>query len=221
MTPDLPQVESAIIEMTNAFRAQNGLGAVRSDLKLRTAAQRYGRYLIATDAFSHTADGKGPAQRAEAAGYAYCQVAENLALNIDSRGFAPRDLARQVVEGWKNSPGHRRNLLAPLVTDIGVALAKADGRQKYISVQLFGRPRALRFSFRIRNAAAQAVEYVLDGETQRLAPNVQITHTVCKPQTFRLNREGARSFEVTRDDLFVVKPGGRGGLTVEHRPAVR
>ena len=52
-----------------------------------------------------------PPQRAEAQGYRYCTVAENLALNLDSRGFETRQLARKAVEGWKASPGHRANML--------------------------------------------------------------------------------------------------------------
>jgi uncharacterized protein YkwD len=54
--------------------------------------------------FGHEADGRQPGQRAEAQGYRYCTVAENLALNLDSRGFETKELARKAVEGWKARP---------------------------------------------------------------------------------------------------------------------
>jgi uncharacterized protein YkwD len=43
------------------------------------------------------------------------------------------------VEGWKRSPGHRRNLLAREATQTGVAVARSD-QGYYYAVQLFGRP---------------------------------------------------------------------------------
>src|SRR6185436_2512078 len=116
MLPDLPQTEIAIVEMTNAFRKENRLGALKPNAALAAAARAFAEYLAKTGKFAHEADGREPAQRAEAQGYRYCFVAENLALNLDSRGFETTKLARDVVEGWKASPGHRANLLAPQVT---------------------------------------------------------------------------------------------------------
>ena len=139
--PDLPQTEIAIVEMTNAFRKESRLGEVKPNAALTAAARAFAEYLAKTGKFAHEADGRQPAQRAEAAGYRYCLVAENLAMNLDSRGFETRALARAAVEGWKNSPGHRANMLQPTVTEIGVAVARApDKDPKFISVQLFGRP---------------------------------------------------------------------------------
>ena len=110
--PDLPQTEIAIVEMTNAFRKENKLGEVKPNTALAAAARAFADYLAKTGKFAHEADGREPAARAEQ-GYRYCLVAENLALNLDSRGFETRQLARDAVEGWKDSPGHRANLLAP------------------------------------------------------------------------------------------------------------
>ena len=57
------------------------------------------------------------AARARAAGYCYRALAENIAWGIPS--------SDQVVEGWLNSPGHRRNILTPQLREYG--LAGADG----------------------------------------------------------------------------------------------
>ena len=66
--PDLPQTEAAIIEMTNAFRAENRLTAVVPSAKLQAAAKVFADYLARNGSFAHTADGRQPAERAQAAG---------------------------------------------------------------------------------------------------------------------------------------------------------
>ena len=125
ITPDVPAVETAIVAMTNAFRLENKLGEVRPNAQLAQAARAYAAYLARTNAFSHTADGRQPADRVGETGYQYCQVAENLASTSTFAGFEAGLAA--AVEGWKNSPGHRRNMLTPHVTEIGVAVAQASG----------------------------------------------------------------------------------------------
>src|SRR5262245_37990109 len=111
--PDLPKTEVAIIEMTNAFRRQERLGAVVPNTELTATARWFAEYLARTNTFAHEADGRQPADRVKAHGYQFCMVAENLSLNFDGRGFTTSGLATKAVEGWKNSPGHRQNMLAP------------------------------------------------------------------------------------------------------------
>lgn len=180
--PDIPKVEIAIVEMTNAFRRENKLGEVRANPALAKAARAYAEFLARSGTFSHTADGREPSARAETAGYEYCQIAENLALNLDSRGFETRALAGQAVEGWKNSPGHRKNMLAPHVVEIGVGVVRApDKDPKYISVQLFGRPKSMTYQFKIANVSAAEVAYTFGGETHVLKPRFAVTHSACLP----------------------------------------
>src|SRR5262245_66507113 len=85
--PDLPQTEIAIVALTNAFRKQHQLGELKPNVALTAAARAFAAYLGRTGKFAHEADGREPHQRAEAQGYRYCLVAENLAFNLDSRGF--------------------------------------------------------------------------------------------------------------------------------------
>src|SRR5262245_21032002 len=115
----------AIVEMTNAFRKENKLSDVKPNAALTAAARAFAEYLARTGKFAHEADGREPAQRATAQCYRYCLVAENLALNLDSRGFQTRQLAGHVLNGWKESPGHRANLLQAAATEIGVAVVRA------------------------------------------------------------------------------------------------
>ena len=216
--PDLPQTEIAIVEMTNAFRKDSKLGALKPNPALTAAARAFAKYLGETGRFGHEADGRHPAQRAEAQGYRYCTVAENLALNLDSRGFETKKLAREAVEGWKGSPGHRANMLQPHVTEIGVGVVRApDPNPKFISVQLFGRPEALRVEFSIVNRAGAPVRYSLGEEMLTLPARTIATYTRCDPDKLTFERAGtaARPHEPRNGDRFVVRAGVGGAIAVD------
>jgi hypothetical protein len=215
--PDLPQTEIAIVEMTNAFRTDNKLGALKPNAALTAAARAFADYLGKSGKFGHEADGRQPAQRAEAKGYRYCTVAENLALNLDSRGFETKQLARNAIEGWKGSPGHRANMLRPHVTEIGVAVVRAPDRDpKFISVQLFGRPEALKVKFDIENQAGAEVRYKLGEETISLPARTIATYSLCVPDKliFEKAGAGARPHEPRHGDRFVVRAGTNGAIAV-------
>lgn len=223
LTPDIPQVEIAIVEMTNAFRTEQKLAAVKINPKLSQAARKYAEFLAASDMFSHTADGRQHADRARGAGYRYCQISENLSLNLDSRGFETRQLARDAVEGWKNSPGHRKNLVAPHVTEIGVGVAKTRGAEKYLSVQMFGRPEELRYEFKIQNGLTDKVTYSFAGNSHEIAPREVVTHFSCLPEPLAFERAGPplvgrtlKGTYQTRDgDLYTLKSAPSGGVIID------
>ena len=206
-TPDLPKVEAAIIELTNVFRREQGLAAVQPNVVLRKAAEDFARYLARTSTFSHTADGRQPGDRAKAGGYDFCLVAENLASNLDSRGFETRQLARDAVEGWKNSPGHRRNMVEPNVTEIAVAVAKAPGAEKYLSVQLFGRPASAKYQFVVANTATVPVAYSFAGRAFDIEPHRVITHTECVPGKLTFVSAGGWLAKQTLNLVMPVKNG--------------
>ncbi|MHB8111125.1 MAG: CAP domain-containing protein [Syntrophorhabdaceae bacterium] len=48
---------------------------------------------------------------------------------------------KEIVDGWMQSPGHRKNILNRDYTDIGVAIIKGtfDGIECMIGVQVFGK----------------------------------------------------------------------------------
>lgn len=210
--------ELAIIEMTNAYRAGHKASAVTPDKRLAAAARAYAEYLARTGKFSHEADGRDPGKRAESAGYSYCAVAENLALHLDSRGFASRQLARLAMDGWIASPGHQKNLVAPYVTEIGVAVARAPGpHPKYISVQLFGRPIKLRYRFRIANRAKSQVSYRLGGQRLSIAPSTIVAHAACEPAklSFDANVAAKKADYETRDGQLYTLTGGAARIAVD------
>lgn len=215
MLPDLPQTEVAIVELTNAFRKTGALQAVKPNPALAAAARAFAEYLARTGKFAHEADGRKPEDRAQAQGYRYCLVAENLAWNLNSRGFESAQLAREVVEGWKASPGHRENLLLRGATDIGVAVVRVPDRNpKFLSVQLFGRPESLRVTFSIQNQSGKAVSYTLGAESEVLQPREMVTHTDCGPRPLSIDKtDKSQRFDPRDGDRFVIRPGA--GRSIE------
>ncbi len=223
MTPDLPAVEIVILEQTNEFRAQKRLPPVKTNHLLTNAARAYAEYLARTKTFGHQADGREPAERAKTAGYSYCQIAENLAMALDSRGFSTEGLATQAVEGWINSPGHRANLLAPNVTEVGVGVARVpDKHPKFVSVQVFGRPQSEMMTFQISNSTKTTVSYDLGGESHDIEPGYAVRHSTCEPSRIAFKPAGGGSgrptptgsYEAADGKIYTLKPGRAGEITV-------
>lgn len=213
--PDLPKTEVAIVEMTNAFRAENRLGGVKLNAQLNKAAKSYAAFLAQSGKFAHEADGRQPSDRTEAAGYRHCIVAENLALNQHSLGFATRDLAVRAVDGWKNSPSHRAAMLNPHVTEMGVGVAKAgDKDPKYLTVQLFGRPENLKFTFKVENRAGAPIVYGFGEKLQTVPANAWISHTACTPGAITVQGV-VSSFKAADGAVFTVSRSDQGQLAVE------
>lgn len=228
MTPDLATVEIAIVDKTNAFRKSHKLGALQRNALLDKAARAFARYMAQTGKFSHTADGRRPAERIKATGYEYCLVAENLAFHADTRGFASNQLAQASLTGWENSPGHRKNMMERHATEIGVGVAKTANEHRYYSVQLFGRPKALTYKFRITNSSRKNASYAFAGSRSVVKARTIVTHTACIPATLTFKNMRVRGrtkptdidFPAQAGDQFVVEPTS-GGLRVVHRPRVK
>jgi uncharacterized protein YkwD len=204
---------AAVVQKTNAFRAAHELGAVAPEARLAETAQRFAEYMAASDTYGHEADGRKPAQRAQAQGYEFCLVAENIAYQYSSSGFSTGDLADHLVAGWEDSPGHRRNLLLPQAVDIGVGLARSARTGRWYAVQVFGRPKGAASRFQIANRGDASVSYELDSEAFTLPPRGTRTHHGCFGGTVRLRwPDGAASpgFEPRDGARYVVERGPAG-----------
>ncbi|MEB3885987.1 CAP domain-containing protein [Lyngbya sp. CCY1209] len=125
-----------VIELTNNFRAQNGLSPLEFDPQLATAAQTHTENMAFQDFFSHTgADGSDVGDRVTNTGYNYSTVGENIGAGYQT--------PEAVVQGWIESPGHRANLLNPDFQEIGVGyflLEEDTGNENwnYYWTQVFG-----------------------------------------------------------------------------------
>ena len=218
--PDLRRVESLIVDGTNAFRRTADVAGLASNAALKSAAADFAAYMARTDRYGHEADGRGPAQRAAAHGYDYCIVLENIAYEQSSVGFETRELAGGLVDGWRRSPPHRRNMLDPAVTDIGVGVAHSGRTGRYYAVQLFGLPHSARISFSIANRAPMTVRYSLGQKSYRLEPRATNTHEQCTVPTLSVRGPDGRTESTEQPkngERFAVVPDGAGGVRLERR----
>ena len=192
LVPDLPQVEQHIVEITNKARQEQKLPPLKVNAILAKAARAYAERVARSGIFSHSADGRTPAQRAESAGYKHCDIAENLAMDQEQQRFDTGALALQAIAGWMNSPPHRANIMRASVTEIGVGVARAPGpKPKFISVELFGRPASeYSFTFMI-NPSNAGVSYSFGGEDPGAeAGNSVAVLTACSPGNSSSSKPG-------------------------------
>lgn len=214
--PQLAEASRLIVTRTNGLRSEHGLGAVKPNAALASAAQQFAGYMASSDRYGHEADGRAPAQRAQALGYDYCLVTENIAFQYSSAGFATGELAQRFVDGWIDSPGHRENMLDPQATDTGVAVARSPRSGRYYAVQMFGRPRSLHIVFSLANRSGAALRYEFGGEAITLLPRVTQTHEVCLAQPLKIVLPGQDPVQLQPahgERYVVVRSGGRLRVT--------
>lgn len=135
---DLEAVRSEMLARVNAARRSAGLPPLRRSPDLDRAAQAHARDLLTRGYYKHgSPEGSTPLSRASAAGYRADLISENL-----HQRTGP---VEAVVDDWLRSPAHRRNLLDPGASDLGVGLAIGPGYgldpsgYRVIWVQSFGR----------------------------------------------------------------------------------
>jgi uncharacterized protein YkwD len=215
--PDLARVVKQIVDRTNAFRKEQGRPTVDVDEKLARAAEYFAGYMAKHDRYGHQADGQRPADRARKHGYTYCIVLENIAYEYNSAGFTTDELAKGFFGAWKHSPGHRRNMLDPDVTDTGVAVAHSDKTGYYYAVQMFGRPQDKAIEFTVANESDARVEYRVGERNFSLGPSYLRTHTLCRPArvTIRLpGEEGGKgqtkALQPQSGDRFAITHDSKG-----------
>jgi len=101
------RLELRAYTLANRARREAGLPALEMRYDLGRLARRHAKDMAVRDFFSHyNPDGEGPGERARDERVYFTVFAENLA-----RVRYADDPARLAVEGWLQSPGHRRNLL--------------------------------------------------------------------------------------------------------------
>lgn len=187
--PDLSQAESLIVEETNKLRQEHGISKVETNSQLAQTARYFAAFMARTNEYGHKADGNRPSQRASLFEYEYCIVSENIAKLFDSTGFQTQELGQQFYEGWRDSPGHRKNMLDEFVTETGVAIAFNPDTGWYYGVQMFGRPRSQSQRFQIANRTDRSLNYSLGVEGNvasaakafDLPPMSSRTHVRCRP----------------------------------------
>jgi uncharacterized protein YkwD len=183
---DLDEAAHKIVERTNRFRQDQKRDPLKTNEQLTATARDFAAWMAKNGKFAHDADGKQPWDRAKAHGYEYCEVAENIAYASRETGFDTDQLVTDFIDGWEKSPGHRKNMLDPDLTEIGVGVARSAENGAYYGVQVFGRPRSLRIEFRVANRAGTAVKYKVGDQNYELQPRMFTTHELCKPADMSL-----------------------------------
>jgi len=104
-------------DIINQYRKDKGLKPLRLNAELTEAAKAHSRDLAKWDRISHYgSDGSNPWDRVKRAGFKARLAAENV-------GTGQVDFS-EVMRGWKESPGHNKNLLLPDATHMGIALVQ-------------------------------------------------------------------------------------------------
>ncbi len=130
-SPDVPPVIDRLIDAHNQIRSREDRKALKVGPQLMKAAQVHARDMAEHAKLSHEgSDGSTPAQRVERQGYHYVATGENVAEG--------QDTVAEVMDGWMNSPHHRRNILGDF-TEIGAARTEDAEGHPYWAVE-FGRP---------------------------------------------------------------------------------
>ena len=149
------EIEQYIYIFTNEERTAYGLPAVSYDPVLSAAAKAHSADMAANGFFEHTnLKGQGPAARAADAGYEIYKdlgdgwytegIGENLFKmphgNVRGIGYVGKydaeRLAKEIVDGWMESPGHRANILDKGYEKTGIGV-RYDGETYYYVTQDF------------------------------------------------------------------------------------
>lgn len=140
VAPQVPQgprgLDAALFAEANAVRRRMGLRELSYNPQLTAAATDLANCMANTGRFDHNADGRGLAARVQSRGYRYSSVSENIAM---CSGNFPGGPVQTFFTSWLRSPGHRKNLLDPSVTETGIVGVTSSSGRVY-SVQVFGRP---------------------------------------------------------------------------------
>ena len=214
---DVHEAMGELFRGTNSLRTRAGRGTLAGNPALAAAAGSFAEFMARTDRYGHDADGSNPSSRATGAGYDACIVAENIAYQALSTRFSTGELVQALLDGWMDSPGHRANLLAPEITELGVAIARSERSGKYYGVQLFGRPQSQSVEFTVRNNADVPLAYEFDGEAQSLPVRTTVRHLLCRPTTLVFHwpgKQSATTVEAETQRLYEVVRAGAGEFRV-------
>lgn len=177
---ELPEVVEQIIAQSRAFRQQQERSDVEIDPHLMETAHYFAQYMAKTNRYGHQADGQRPSQRAKSHGYEYCMVSENIGYLFSTQPLSTDELARQFIEGWKESPEHRKNMLESAVTQIGAAVAQSPDSGYYFAVQMFGRPESAAIHFELTNETQAVLRYRMGEQLLELPPRYTRLHKRCR-----------------------------------------
>ena len=147
----ISSLELQIHSLINQERNKNGLTSLSYDSRLADIARAHSQDMANKNYFSHDSpEGADLSARFAAAGYSPQKIpgiysGENIFLgnlvssiryvnSIPSYNWNTQDdLAQTTVQGWMNSPGHRKNILTSSFHAEGIGIAISNDNQVYVT----------------------------------------------------------------------------------------
>ncbi len=125
-------IEQQVVNLVNTERAKAGLKPLISDWELARVARFKSEDMRDNRYFAHNSPIYGtPFQMMKSFGINYRAAGENIA--------AGQTTAESVMQAWMNSPGHKKNILDPNFTHIGVGYAKGGSYGHYWTQQFMSK----------------------------------------------------------------------------------
>lgn len=135
----LALTEGNVIWFTNYYRTRNGLKALAESGALDGSAAAKGGDMISHQYFDHTRPNSnvGFDHFIDGEHYDFIKVGENIALGDFTT-------SKEVVDAWMASAPHKKNILDPFYTEIGVSVNTGTyhGAEETFITQHFGDPRS-------------------------------------------------------------------------------
>lgn len=126
------ELTKRVYQMVNDYRAAHGLRRLKAKKALNEIALEHSHDMsLGRVEFSH----KGFEARAQSIKQ-YARVAYTVSENLFYyQGTGNEDIAKEALQGWKNSPGHKENMEGDfLFTGVGVAKSR---KGEYYVTQIF------------------------------------------------------------------------------------
>jgi uncharacterized protein YkwD len=123
---NLARISTATVCLMNSERRKQGVPPLATDAVLARASRVHSTDMVKRSYFAHDSpDGRTVVDRLRAARYipkgGRWTVGENLAW-----GSGPLGSPRAIVQAWIDSPGHRKNLLSPRYSAVGLGIVHGN-----------------------------------------------------------------------------------------------
>jgi uncharacterized protein YkwD len=151
----VPDLERRVHDLINTERGKKKANDLQFDRRLADIARAHSADMAKRKFFNHkNPDGKDATARGKAVGYTCRKVysgyfTDGLAENIYQGSLYSRiritgnqrsydwysldEMAEEIVEGWMDSPGHRRNVLEKTYEKEGIGIAVSSDHKVYVT----------------------------------------------------------------------------------------
>ncbi|MFA4904595.1 MAG: CAP domain-containing protein [Desulfobaccales bacterium] len=125
----LEKVEDLVFELTNQHRRAKSVAPLSKDDELRDVARAYSNDMLVRRFFDHTTPDGVPYHRRISSNYRHWvrSIGENIWSAWGYKTSNASSLAKEIVDDWLSSPGHRAILLDPDFTHLGVGVSARNG----------------------------------------------------------------------------------------------